>query len=165
MRTGIGYDIHKLVKGRKLVLGGVELESELGLEGHSDADVVVHSVCDALLGAASLGDIGIHFPDTDNSYKDVLSLKLLQEVKNMINGKNYEVNNIDITIICEKPRLSGYAEDMVRNISETLDMPKYDVNIKTTTNEGLGPVGKGEAIASMAVVTIIPTTDYGEKDN
>lgn len=159
MRTGIGYDIHRLVKGRRLILGGVEIEYEFGLEGHSDADVVVHSICDALLGAASLGDIGTYFPDTDKSYKDIDSLKLLKKVKKMINGKKFEVNNVDVTIICEKPNLSHYTSKMIDNISSSLAIPEYDVNVKVTTNEKMGPVGKGEAIVTLAVAAIVPAPD------
>jgi 2-C-methyl-D-erythritol 2,4-cyclodiphosphate synthase len=160
MRTGIGYDIHGLVKNRKLVLGGVEIDFELGLAGHSDADVVIHSICDAILGAGALGDIGKHFPDTDEKYKDVSSLKLLCEVKEKINNINYGVNNIDVTIICEKPKLLDYIEQMRKELSSALDVPTGDINIKATTNEKFGSIGKGEAIAAVSVATIIPIPKY-----
>ena len=160
MRTGIGYDIHRLVKGRKLFLGGEEIEYTKGLEGNSDADVLLHSVCDAMLGAASLGDIGRHFPDTGDEYTGISSMFLLESVAVKIKDEGFEVNNLDITLICEKPNISGYIEKMRENISGALRIPAHDVNIKATTNEKMGPVGKGEAIASLAVVTIIPTSDY-----
>jgi 2-C-methyl-D-erythritol 2,4-cyclodiphosphate synthase len=157
MRTGIGYDIHKLTKDRKLILGGVNIDFNLGLAGHSDADVLIHSICDALLGAAALGDIGYHFPDTDEKYKGASSIELLKEVKGKIKSKNYEVNNIDATIICEQPKLSGYIKEMILNIAQALEVPEYDINIKATTNEKLGTLGREEGIASMAVATIIST--------
>ena len=159
MKTGIGYDIHPLVQGRRLVLGGVEIDFILGLDGHSDADVVVHSICDAILGAASLGDIGKHFPSSDESLKGISSLKLLRKVDGKIKAVNYEVNNIDVTIICEKPNLSGYIKKMCKNICDTLKVPIYDVNIKATTNKKIGPIGEGSAIASLAVATIVPTVN------
>ncbi|MFH1415241.1 MAG: 2-C-methyl-D-erythritol 2,4-cyclodiphosphate synthase [Elusimicrobiota bacterium] len=157
MRTGIGYDIHRLVKGRKLVLGGIEIDHESGLQGHSDADVVVHSICDAILGAAGLGDIGRHFPDTDDRNKGISSMELLKKVIEKIDK---DINNVDVTVICEKPELASYIKDMQENIAKTIGVPVYDVNIKATTNEGLGSIGKGEAIASISVVTIIPSPKY-----
>ncbi len=156
MRTGIGYDIHRLVKNRKLILGGVQIKYELGLDGHSDADVVIHSICDALLGAAALGDIGQHFPDTDEKYRGISSLKLLEEVREKVKS---DINNIDVTIISEKPELSMYLKEMKEKIADAVRVPAYDVNVKATTNERLGAIGRGEAIASIAVATIIPAPD------
>ncbi len=156
MRTGIGYDIHRLVKNRKLILGGVQIKYELGLDGHSDADVVIHSICDALLGAAALGDIGQHFPDTDEKYRGISSLKLLEEVREKVKS---DINNIDVTIISEKPELSMYLKEMKEKIANAVRVPVYDVNVKATTNERLGAIGRGEAIASIAVATIIPAPD------
>ncbi len=160
MRTGIGYDIHKLESGRELVLGGQTIKYKKGLLGYSDADVVYHSLCDAILGAASLGDIGKHFPDSDPAYKDIDSGVLLKEVGGMIENKKYEVNNIDITIIAEKPELSTYIPGMIKNIAEILNIHKSDVNIKATTNEGLGPEGEKKAISAITVATIIPSSNY-----
>lgn len=156
MRTGIGYDVHKLEKGRKLILGGVEIKYGLGLQGHSDADVLLHAICDALLGAAACGDIGQMFPDNDHEYKDISSLILLEKVREKISNNNYETNNIDATIICEAPKLSHNISKMIGNISETIKLPKNDISIKATTNEGIGFIGANKAIAAMAVATIIP---------
>jgi 2-C-methyl-D-erythritol 2,4-cyclodiphosphate synthase len=161
MRTGIGYDIHRLVKNRELVLGGVKIDFELGLEGHSDADVLTHAICDALLGAAALGDIGCHYPDNDEKYKNISSLKLLSDVKEKINAKNFEVNNVDATIICEKPKLVEYIKEMVSKVAGALGVLEHDINVKATTNEKMGEVGKGEAIAAFAVATIIPSPNFG----
>lgn len=155
IRIGIGYDIHRLDKGRKLILGGVEIPFEKGLTGHSDADVLLHAICDALLGAIGEGDIGIHFPNRDPAYKDISSLKLLQQVYELVKEKGCRVNNIDSTIIAERPKLKGYVEEMVKNISNILEIGKVDINIKATTNEGLGPLGKGEGVAAYAVCTIV----------
>ena len=153
MRVGIGYDIHRLVKGRKLIIGGVEIPFEKGLLGHSDADVLVHSICDALLGAMGLGDIGKHFPDTDEKYKGISSMKLLKEVMEKIKKGNFKIVNIDTNIIAEKPRLLPYIEEMKKNLRKILG--KYvSVNIKARTNEGLGEIGRGEAIASQAIVLL-----------
>ncbi len=162
MRTGIGYDIHRIIKGRKLVLGGVEIDSKFGLDGHSDADVITHSVCDALLGAAALGDIGQHFPDNDERYKNISSLKLLAEVIKLINR---DVNNVDVTVICENPKLEQYLGDMKDNIASIIGVPSHDINIKATTNEQIGEIGRGEAIAAIAIATIIPTPKYDVGDN
>jgi 2-C-methyl-D-erythritol 2,4-cyclodiphosphate synthase len=145
--------------GRPLVLGGVRIEYPLGLAGHSDADVVVHAVCDALLGAASLGDIGRHFPDTDEQYRGISSLKLLEQTKMKIREENYETNNIDITVICEAPKLEEYIISMEENISQTLGIPAHDVNVKATTNEKLDSMGRSESIAAIAVATIIPAPE------
>ncbi len=160
MRTGIGYDLHVLKKGKKLILGGVEIDFEKGLEGHSDADVAVHAVCDALLGAAGLGDIGRHFPDTDEKYRGISSMVLLKEIKEKLKENSYEVNNIDLTIVCEKPELSQHIEKMCAAIAGIMDIQVRDVNIKATTNERVGPEGRMEAVSAMAVATIIPTAGY-----
>ena len=160
MRTGIGYDLHILGEGETLVLGGVKIDFRKGLVGHSDADVPVHALCDALLGAAALGDIGKHFPDTDKEYRNISSITLLEEVNRKLKDEKYEVNNIDITIVCEEPNLSSYIDKMRGNMSAALIIPKNDISIKVTTNEGVGPEGRGEAISATAVVTIIPTAGY-----
>ncbi len=152
MRIGLGYDIHRLVQGRRLVLGGVEIPFEKGLLGHSDADVLIHAVCDAVLGAAGMGDIGYHFPDTDPEFKDIYSIKLLAVTYEMIRSKGFSVNNIDSTIFAEAPRLSPYKEEMKRNIARTLQINPDQVNIKATTAEGVGLIGKGEGIAAMCIV-------------
>ena len=154
MRIGIGYDIHRLVNGRKLVLGGITVPFEKGLLGHSDADVLVHAVCDALLGAAGLGDIGLHFPDTDIKFKDISSLKLLSKTFDMLRDRDFKVINIDSTIFAEAPKLSAYREAIEQNIARTVKIePKY-VNVKATTSEGLGPIGREEGIGAMSVVLI-----------
>lgn len=152
MRIGLGYDIHRLVQGRRLILGGVEIPFEKGLLGHSDADVLIHAVCDAILGAAGMGDIGYHFPDTDPEFKDIYSIKLLAVTYEMIRSKGFSVNNIDSTIFAEAPRLSPYKEEMKRNIARTLQINPDQVNIKATTAEGVGLIGKGEGIAAMCIV-------------
>lgn len=154
MRSGFGYDVHRLVKGRDLVLGGVKLDHKMGLLGHSDADVLLHAICDALLGAAGLGDIGVHFPDNDNKYKDISSMKLLIEVKYMLEGKGFKIINIDSTVLAEEPKLSLYFSEMVRNIAHCCGILESCVNVKATTNEGMGFVGHKEGIAAYAVVTI-----------
>ncbi|UCG05743.1 MAG: 2-C-methyl-D-erythritol 2,4-cyclodiphosphate synthase [Desulfobacterales bacterium] len=154
MRVGIGYDVHPLVKGRKLILGGVTIPFEKGLKGHSDADVLVHAVCDALFGAASLGDIGLHFPDTDPKYKDVSSIELLAKTFQMVKAEGFSILNIDATIFAEAPKLSPYRSAMQQNIASTLKLEPDQVNIKATTTEGLGMIGSGEGIAAMAVVLI-----------
>ena len=151
-RTGIGYDVHRLVPGRDLILCGTPIPSKLGLDGHSDADVAVHALMDALLGAAGLGDIGRHFPDTDDRYKGADSMKLLAEVRDMLGEAT--VNNADITIIAQAPKLAPYIEEMRKNISGVLGIPVWSVNVKATTEEGLGFTGRGEGIAAMAAVSI-----------
>ena len=155
MRVGFGYDIHRLVRGRKLVLGGVTIPFEKGLLGHSDADVLLHAVCDALLGAASLGDIGRHFPDNDPRFKDISSTTLLGQTFQMIGDKGFSVNNMDATVLAEAPRLAPYCGAMERSIAVLLDIEAERVNIKATTMEGLGAIGKGEAIAAMCVVSLV----------
>jgi 2-C-methyl-D-erythritol 2,4-cyclodiphosphate synthase len=154
VRIGHGYDVHRMVDGRKLILGGVEIPFLKGLEGHSDADVLLHAVCDALLGSLSLGDIGTHFPDKDPRFKDISSLKLLGKVSSMVKEKRFIIGNIDVTIVAQEPRLSGYISQMGENIARTVEVDKGLVNIKATTTEGLGFAGKGEGIAAHAVVLV-----------
>ncbi len=154
MRIGFGYDVHKLVSGRKLVIGGVTIPFEKGLLGHSDADVLAHSICDALLGAAGLGDIGLHFPDTDPKFKDISSMALLARTYEMVNEKGFLIANLDSTIIAEAPKLSPYRDDMINNIAWTVEIDPGRVNIKATTTEGMGMMGRGEGIAAMCVALI-----------
>jgi 2-C-methyl-D-erythritol 2,4-cyclodiphosphate synthase len=154
MRVGLGYDVHKLVKGRRLILGGVEIPFEKGLLGHSDADVLTHSICDALLGAAGLGDIGMHFPDSDPKYKGISSIKLLRETFQMISAKGFAILNIDTIVFAESPKLSPYHRAIQTNLSDALDLKTERINIKATTTEGLGTIGQGDGIAAMAVVLI-----------
>ena len=154
MRIGLGFDIHRLVSGRKLVLGGIVIPFEKGLLGHSDADVLVHAVCDAILGAAGLGDIGQHFPDTDPEFKDVSSLKLLAKTYKMISEQGFAVQNIDATIFAEAPKLSQYKAAMQKNIAQTIEIEPNHVNVKATTFEGLGMIGKGEGIGAMCVTLL-----------
>ena len=151
MRIGHGYDVHKLVENRKLILGGVDIPYEKGLLGHSDADVLLHAVMDALLGAAALGDIGKLFPDTDPAYKDISSIYLLKQVGKALRENHFEIGNIDGTIICQRPKLAPYREQMVKNIAEALEIDISQVNIKATTEEGLGFTGSGEGISSQAI--------------
>ena len=154
MHIGLGYDVHRLVAGRQLVLGGMVIPFEKGLLGHSDADVLVHAVIDALLGAAGLGDIGLHFPDTSLEFKDISSLNLLARTKKMISSKGFLIQNIDATILAEAPRLSGYRAEMKKNIAQTIEIEPDRVNVKATTLEGLGMIGKGEGIAAMCVALL-----------
>ncbi len=151
MRIGMGYDVHKLVEDRKLILGGVEVPHTLGLLGHSDADVLVHAIMDALLGAAALGDIGKHFPDTDPAYKGISSMKLLEHVRKLLEEKGYVIDNIDATIIAQKPKLRPYIEQMEQNIAQTLQISTDQVNIKATTEEGLGFTGTEQGISAQAI--------------
>lgn len=151
MRIGTGYDVHKLVENRKLILGGVDIPHEKGLLGHSDADVLVHAIMDSLLGALALGDIGKYFPDNDSSYKNADSLKLLKEVLLLISKENYCIMNIDTTIIAEKPKLSPYIVQMRENIANVLDISLNQISVKATTEEGLGFTGKKEGIAVQAM--------------
>lgn len=155
IRVGIGYDVHRLVEERPLILGGVKIEHLLGLQGHSDADVLVHAIIDALLGALALGDIGKHFPDTDGAYKDCDSLQLLKKVGQLVAEKGYRVNNIDSTIIAQAPKLAPYIEIMVENIRRTLDLSGDCVSVKATTEEGLGFTGSEQGIAANAVVSLL----------
>lgn len=154
-RIGIGYDIHHLVDGRKLFIGGVEIPYIHGLLGHSDADVLLHAICDALLGAVAEGDIGQHFPDTDPRYHGISSSELLKTVYSLIRNKNFLINNIDTVVIAQEPILSPFKKQMQRTISGILNIKEDSVNIKAKTNEGLGEIGRKEAIAAYAVVTII----------
>lgn len=154
MRIGQGYDVHRLTEGRELILGGVKIPYEKGLDGHSDADVLVHAIMDALLGAAALGDIGLFFPDTDERYKGADSLLLLQKVKEHVQQAGYEIVNIDATVIAQAPKLRPYIEEMRENISRTLGIAKDTVSIKATTEEKLGFTGRKEGIAAQAVLLI-----------
>lgn len=160
MRVGMGYDVHKLVKDRKLIMGGVEIPYELGLLGHSDADVLLHAIMDALLGAAALGDIGKHFPDTDDRYKGISSIKLLEEVGKKIDEANYIIENIDATIIAQKPKMRPYIDDMRKNIADALKIDVDRVNVKATTEEGLGFTGSGEGISSQAICSLNSVSNY-----
>ncbi len=153
-RVGIGYDVHRLVTGRKLFLGGVEIPYEMGLEGHSDADVLLHAVCDALLGALGKGDIGEHFPNTDQQYKNISSLKLLKKVNALILNEGYKVNNVDAVILAQEPQVKPFKSKMAFQIAYGLGIDETAVNIKATTNEGLGFVGRKEGIAAYAVVLL-----------
>ncbi len=154
MRVGIGYDVHRMAEGRKLILGGVIIPFKMGLQGHSDADVLVHAVCDALLGAASLGDIGTHFPDSDPKYKNINSISLLQKTVAMVKGEGFEIENIDATVLAERPKLFEHKAEMEANLAQAVQLDPKRVNIKATTTEGLGVIGKGEGIAAMAVVLL-----------
>ena len=154
MRTGFGYDVHRLVEGRKLILGGVEVPFEKGLLGHSDADVLLHAVIDALIGAAGLGDIGKHFPPTDNAFKDISSVDLLERTRALIEAKGFSISNIDSTIVCQTPKLLGYIPGMVKNIAASLGCAEDRVNVKAKTEEGLGFTGTGEGIKAYAVALI-----------
>jgi len=162
VRIGQGYDVHALVKGRRLVVGGVTIPFEKGLEGHSDADVLIHAVCDALLGAAGLGDIGRHFPDTDPKYQGADSRALLREVAKKLHEMELAVANIDATIIAEAPRMSPHIEAMVANLSADLDLAPGHVNVKAKTAERLGAIGRGEGIAAEAIVLLIPFVDISD---
>ena len=155
VRFGIGYDVHRLAQGRKLILGGVRIPSERGPEGHSDADVLLHAICDAILGAAALGDIGKHFPDTDKKYKNISSLKLLKLVGSMIREKSWAVNNIDSTLILEKPKIAKYVEPMRQRIGKALHISPQVISIKATTHEGLGSFGREEGCAALAIASIL----------
>ncbi len=154
MRIGFGYDIHRLVKGRKLVLGGVEIPFAKGLEGHSDADVLLHAICDGLLGAMGEGDIGRHFPDTDPHFKDISSLKLLHAVALQMARLKFVTENVDSTVVAEKPRIGLYIPQMVSKISQVLNLSPKQVNVKATTSEGLGFIGEEKGIAAYAVVLL-----------
>jgi 2-C-methyl-D-erythritol 2,4-cyclodiphosphate synthase len=154
MRVGIGYDIHRLEPGRPLVLGGVRIPFEKGLLGHSDADVLVHAICDALLGAAGLDDIGLHFPDADPQYKNISSLILLAETHGMVNDKGFHIVNLDTILFAEAPKLMPYRLEMQNRITKTIQIAPQQINIKATTTEGLGVIGKGEGIAAMCVALI-----------
>ena len=165
MRIGQGYDVHRLSEQRELILGGVNIPYEKGLLGHSDADVLVHAVMDALLGAAALGDIGQHFPDTDSKYKGISSMERLREVGSLLKTHGFVVGNIDATIIAEKPKLASYRPQMAENIAEVLHLNKGRVSVKATTEEGLGFTGRGEGIAAQAAVLLLEGRDMGESEN
>ncbi|HEY50104.1 MAG TPA: 2-C-methyl-D-erythritol 2,4-cyclodiphosphate synthase [Dehalococcoidia bacterium] len=154
MRIGIGYDAHRLTSGRPLILGGVEIPSNLGLEGWSDADVVVHAIIDALLGAAALGDIGSHFPPDDPAYKDISSIVLLHRTVELLSGQGWRINNIDATIMAERPLLSPFIDQMRQNISQALSISKSQVSVKASTTEGLGFTGREEGIAAYSAALI-----------
>jgi len=154
IRIGHGYDVHKLVEGRDLFLGGVKIPHTTGLLGHSDADVLLHALCDALIGAMALGDIGKHFPDTDERYKGISSLVLLENVKKLMDEKGYRIGNCDITVIAQKPKLLAFIPQMVKNIADVLGCPEEDINVKATTEEHLGFTGRCEGIAAHAVAII-----------
>ena len=164
MRVGIGYDVHRLVENRDLILGGVAIPYEKGLLGHSDADVLLHAIMDALLGAAALGDIGKHFPDTDDAYKGASSITLLKQTGEMLERECYIIENIDATIIAQKPKLRDYIEEMEKNIAEALGIEQNQVNVKATTEEGLGFTGSGEGISSQAVCAISSIYDHMAAD-
>ncbi len=157
MRIGIGYDVHRLTEGRKLILGGVEIPYEKGLLGHSDADVLVHAVMDALLGAAALGDIGQHFPDNDPEYKGISSILLLEKVGELLKRNGYMVGNIDSIIVAQRPKLLPYRSQMAENIAKALGVPMEAVSVKATTEEGLSFTGSGEGMAAKAVALLVET--------
>ena len=154
MRVGMGYDVHRLVEGRKLIIGGVEIPHEMGLLGHSDADVLLHAVMDALLGAAALGDIGKHFPDSDPQYKGISSMKLLEQVRELLEAEPYIINNIDATIIAQAPKMAPHIPQMRSNIAQALHLEEKQVNIKATTEEGLGFTGDRQGISAQAICAL-----------
>ena len=162
MRIGMGYDMHRLVSGRRLILGGVEIPFEKGLLGHSDADVLTHAICDALLGAAGLGDIGCHFPDSDPDWAGIESLKLLDQVREMIRG-DWVIANIDATVMAEVPKISPFREAMVSRLAAVLQLSPVQINIKATTLEGLGAIGRGEGIAAQCIALlrkVVPAASF-----
>jgi 2-C-methyl-D-erythritol 4-phosphate cytidylyltransferase / 2-C-methyl-D-erythritol 2,4-cyclodiphosphate synthase len=161
IRTGFGYDSHRFTEGRKLILGGIEIPHNKGLQGHSDADALIHAVCDALLGAAGLGDIGLHFPDTDPAYKGISSMIILERVREIIASKGFSINNIDTSIIMEKPKLGPFAGKIATNIAKALNLSAADVNVKAKTNEGMGFVGRDEGVAVFAVATMTERKNNG----
>ena len=164
MRVGMGYDVHRLVEGRKLILGGVEIPYEKGLLGHSDADVLIHAIMDALLGAAALGDIGKHFPDTDPEYKGISSVELLRRVGHLLEENHYVIENIDATVIAQKPKLRPYMDEMKNKLCEALEIEENQLNLKATTEEGLGFTGSGEGRAAQAICMLIPLLDLAGDD-
>lgn len=151
MRIGMGYDVHRLVENRKLIMGGVEIPFEKGLLGHSDADVLIHAIMDSLLGAAALGDIGKHFPDTDPQYKGISSILLLQKVGDLLKNNNLGIGNIDATIIAQRPKMAPHIMQMRSNMAEALNIPVENINVKATTEEGLGFTGTGEGISAQSI--------------
>lgn len=160
MRIGFGYDVHRLVKDRKLILGGVDIPYEKGLLGHSDADVLIHAIMDALLGAAALGDIGKHFPDTDEKYKGISSVVLLEHVGRLLEENMFIIENIDATVIAQRPKIGPFREEMVENIAKALGISVNQVNVKATTEEGLGFTGNGEGISAQAVCLLAKIENY-----
>jgi 2-C-methyl-D-erythritol 2,4-cyclodiphosphate synthase len=154
VRVGFGYDAHRLVAGRDLILGGVNIPYDLGLQGHSDADVLIHAACDALLGAAGLGDLGKHFPDTDPELEGLSSLLVLEKVATMVRHEGFEVQNLDTTVVAEAPKLAPYIEEMIAAIADALAVNPVQVSVKATTTEGMGFTGRGEGIAAYAVVAL-----------
>ena len=164
MRIGQGYDVHRLVEGRTLIIGGVDIPYEKGLLGHSDADVLLHAVMDALLGAAALGDIGQHFPDSDERYKGISSIALLKEVGKILQENGYMIENIDSTVIAQRPKLSPYRPQMAENIAAALGIEKEQVSVKATTEEGLGFTGTGEGISAQAIALLSSVADYAPED-
>ena len=164
MRVGMGYDVHRLAEGRKLIMGGVEIPYEKGLLGHSDADVLVHAVMDALLGAAALGDIGKHFPDTDPKYEGISSIRLLEHVGRLLEENGYIIENIDATIIAQRPKMRPYIDQMRENMADALGIELDQINVKATTEEGLGFTGSGEGISSHAVCAVERFTNYSSVD-
>lgn len=165
MRVGMGYDVHRLVEGRELILGGVNIPYELGLLGHSDADVLLHAIMDALLGAAALGDIGKHFPDTDEKYKGISSIKLLEHVGELVDKENMLISNIDATIIAQKPKMRPYIDTMRENIAKALKIDINQVNVKATTEEGLGFTGEGLGISSQAICLLETINNFDYRMN
>jgi 2-C-methyl-D-erythritol 2,4-cyclodiphosphate synthase len=159
MRIGFGYDVHRLVEGRKLILGGVQVPYKKGLEGHSDADVLLHALCDALLGAMGEGDIGRHFPNTEPRFQGISSLRLLQNVATMMAERSLAVENLDTTVVAEQPLIGPYIPQMVEKIATTLEIPAGRVNIKATTSEGLGFIGEGKGVVAYAVVLVTSKSD------
>lgn len=157
VRVGQGYDVHRLVPGRRLVLGGEEIPFELGLEGHSDADVLLHALGDALLGAASLGDLGSHFPPADERWRGAASVDLLGRIFEMVQGRGFRVANCDLTLIAEAPKLAPYRDRIRQRVARVLELSPDAVGLKATTNEGLGAIGRGEGIAALAVVLLVTT--------
>lgn len=164
MRIGQGYDVHRLVEGRKLIIGGVDIPYEKGLLGHSDADVLLHAVMDALLGAAALGDIGQHFPDSDERYKGISSIALLKEVGKILQENGYMIENIDSTVIAQRPKLLPYRPQMAENIAAALGIEKEQVSVKATTEEGLGFTGTGEGISAQVIALLSSVADYAPED-
>jgi len=164
MRIGMGYDVHKLVADRDLIVGGVTIPFEKGLLGHSDADVLLHAVMDAMLGAAALGDIGKHFPDTEKKYKDVSSMELMKQVGQLIGQEFYIIENIDATIIAQAPKMRPYIDQMRQNIADVLELELDQVNVKATTEEGLGFTGSGEGISAQAICALEKITNYSSYD-
>ena len=154
MRVGLGYDSHPFAEGRQLILGGIEIEHGRGLAGHSDADAVAHAVTDALLGASGLGDIGRHFPPSDERWRDADSIDLLRRAANLAAEQNYQVVNVDVTVVCEAPKIAGHADAMCARLADALDIAPAAVSVKGKTNEGMGWIGRGDGIAAMAVVLV-----------